>query len=93
MFHVRPVISSQRSRDVRSKGENRMPTPDQKIASLKKKLEDSEQESTERGIALTWLNDLVDRLPMPDPTRMLLQRPLKSYIDRCTDSRGLKGKK
>ena len=54
-----------------------------KVKSLTAKLNAAEQECTERGIELTLLNDRVGRVPMPEPTRLLLQQPLKSYVKRC----------
>ena len=62
---------------------NKIKTLTGKVKSLTAKLAASEQECTERGIELTLLNDRVERLPMDEPVRLLLQQPLKSYVKRC----------
>ncbi len=64
-----------------------MLTPEQQIKRLKKKLEESKQECSKRGIELARLGVLVDKAPMPESTRTLLQKPLKSFIDRCSQGK------
>ena len=76
---------------IMSKDYNEMATLKRKVKSMTTKMEALEQECTERGIELTLLNDRVERLPMDEPVRMLLQQPLKSYLKRC--AQGKKGKK
>ncbi len=64
-----------------------MLTPEQQIKRLKKKLEEWEREAWERGKELTRINSLVERVPMPETTRILLKKPLKSFIDRCSSGK------
>ena len=66
---------------------NKIKTLKGKVKSMTTKMAALELECTERGIELTLLNDRVGRLPMDEPVRLLLQQPLRTYLDRCTQGK------
>ena len=67
---------------------NKIKTLEGRVKSMTAKQDALEQECVARGIELTRINGLVERVPMPEPSRMLLRKPLKSYLDRCTQGKG-----
>ena len=63
--------------------DNKRKLLERKVKSLSAKFDALEQECTARGIELTRINNLVERTPIPEPIRMLLRKPLDSYLKRC----------